>query len=1154
MARKKHNGTRVFEQHALELGNYHPQPLSIPIALIALLLLCTGSASSQTVWFKYEKNPVMDVGARGTWDELAAAAPRIIREDSTYHMWYTGLGPDGWRIGYATSRDGIGWKKEAHNPVLRPTASWEQNIIWTPGVIRSESRFKIWYTGWGSIGFAVSPDGKRWTKHPRPMLVPGPGAWDAAMVTWPTVLGPDSAGEYKMWFQGTPSAGGRFHIGHATASDDTTWTKADSINPVLSPGDSESWESGSLQGVVVLHTEGLYEMFYSGTKTDIYHALTGYASSEDGVHWTKSERNPVLISGPPGSWDSQCASSGDVLFDGSVYQMWYSGFDGSRLRTGYAVSPVGTSVSLSPTDTYVRPGTNALRVEVRVKQPSEFSFSATVNAPASGTQSPELYGREGLHTVALFELLDDGAHGDSLAGDGVFAHSWSPTDENHYFIDVNMRFHGDERSKFELHNAMTFTTIGPVKLEDVIVLNKPNYEPGDTVVARLVLRNDGSSAAAPLVTVSLRPTDPWISRVDESSHMYGTIPAGGTATTPGIYRFVLNPQSPVDIDARFDVSISSSGVTYWRDSFGFRIEPPWWRTNLAYGFYALVVVGILYAFRRLEVKRSLLRHQRELERIEGEKLRELDQMKSRFFANISHEFRTPLTLLLGPIEKWKEKAKDEDLQRDLGMMQRNARRLLRLINQLLDISKLEARSMKLHASPGNIVTFARGIAQSFQSVAANKRITLKIESESDQIELYFDRDKMEKILSNLLSNAFKFTAQGGEVMVEISNPKSEISKQTVTVTVSDTGIGILAEEIPHIFDRFYQVDGSQTRDQEGTGIGLALVKELVVVHHGTISVKSEVGKGTEFTIQLPLGRAHLKDEEITKPPAEEVVRTTELESSVLSGVTSEGTEDEQESVGDKPIVLVVEDNADVRSYIREYLDPSYKVLEARDGDKGVRLAVETIPDLILSDVMMPNMDGYELCRMLKKDEKTSHIPIILLTAKAGTESKLEGLETGADDYLVKPFEAKELLARVKNLIDLRRKLREKFEKSKVLKPGEIAVTSMDDVFLKNAMAVVEKHMGDERFTIEQFSHEMNMSRVQLHRKVTALTNQSAGDFIRYLRLHRAMDLLHQEAGTVAEVAYTVGFSSPAYFTKCFHEQFGYPPSDVKRNIAANKRS
>jgi DNA-binding response OmpR family regulator len=340
------------------------------------------------------------------------------------------------------------------------------------------------------------------------------------------------------------------------------------------------------------------------------------------------------------------------------------------------------------------------------------------------------------------------------------------------------------------------------------------------------------------------------------------------------------------------------------------------------------------------------------------------------------------------------------------------------------------------------------------------------------------------------------------------------------------------------------VDASQTREQEGTGIGLALTKELVELHHGTIGVKSELGRGTEFIVRLPLGRSHLKDDEIIEAPTANRERT--LKPLEVSGLPEPSKAEVETGDSKSHIILVVEDNADVRAYVREYLVPLYQVLEARDGIEGMEKAKETIPDLIISDVMMPKMDGYELCRILKLDEKTSHIPIILLTAKAGQENKIEGLETGADDYLTKPFDAKELLVRVKNLIALRRKLRERFSLGQVLKPGEIVVTSIDDAFLRKAMGVVEQRLGDESFSVEDLAHEAGMSRSQLHRKLTALTNQSPSDFIRYMRLHRAMELLTKHAGTVSEVAYSVGFSGVSYFTKCFQEQFGALPSEVKK--------
>jgi len=574
------------------------------------------------------------------------------------------------------------------------------------------------------------------------------------------------------------------------------------------------------------------------------------------------------------------------------------------------------------------------------------------------------------------------------------------------------------------------------------------------------------------------------------------------------------------------------------------IASPWWKTTWAYLFYGLVGIGALYGIRRFQINRLLARHKLEMTQVEARTLREEDKRKSRFFANISHEFRTPLTLILGPTEELQGVLPDESSREKLSMVHRNAQRLLRLINQLLDLSKIDAGGMKLQAAPGNIVPFVKGIAQSFQSSAEGKSIALHVEADNEEIEIYFDQDKMEKILTNLLSNAFKFTPERGAVTVRIQS-SSPVPADSLEIIVSDTGVGIPEEELSHIFDRFYQVDASQTREQEGTGIGLALAKELVELHRGTISVTSVVGKGTEFRVRIPLGSAHLKADEILAAQAEIGERSpVHIEAHEQSAQVDPGV---QTPDGTRSIVLVVEDNIDVRAYIRQYLVPSYQVLEAHDGKEGVEKARESIPDLIISDVMMPKLDGYELCKTLKLDEKTSHVPIILLTAKAGQENKVEGLETGADDYLTKPFDAKELLVRVKNLIEVRRKLRERFSAAQVLKPGEIAVTSIDDAFLQKALAVVEKRLGDENFSVEDFAREAGMSRSQLHRKLTALTNQSPGSFIRYMRLHRAMELLRKNAGTVSEIAYAVGFSGLSYFTQCFQEQFSVLPSEVKKS-------
>jgi signal transduction histidine kinase/ligand-binding sensor domain-containing protein/AraC-like DNA-binding protein len=591
------------------------------------------------------------------------------------------------------------------------------------------------------------------------------------------------------------------------------------------------------------------------------------------------------------------------------------------------------------------------------------------------------------------------------------------------------------------------------------------------------------------------------------------------------------------------------------------IAPPWWQSRWAFAAYAGILIGLLYVGYRLRLRGIQLKQQAAMDHFKAEHLAEVDRLKSRFFANVSHEFRTPLTLIRGPLNGMLAVETEEKKIQSLNMMQRSSQRLLRLINQLLDLSKLEAGAMTLRASRMNIVPLVKGIANLFESSAGLRGISIAVVSDREEIEVYCDRDVLEKILTNLLTNAFKFTADEGKVEVRVfttsTDPLDKLHEGGwITITVADSGIGISPDQLEKIFDRFYQVDASQTREHEGSGIGLALVKELVELHHGTIRVESKRGNGTTFTVNLPLGRNHLRDDEVIDVPvsAEPTLEEVHI-ADVDQNVEDRNDEPEFEKAkGDKSIVLIIEDNADVRAYLKDYLVAPYDVPEARDGEEGIAKALEIIPDLIISDVMMPKKDGYEVCKTLKRDEKTSHIPIILLTAKAASENKIEGLEIGADDYLIKPFEPKELLARVKNLIELRRRLRERFSTSVPLKPGEIAVTSTDDAFLQRSKAIVEGRMGDEKFGVEEFASELFMSRSQLHRKLTALTNLSASDFIRYLRLHRAMDLLKSGAGTISEIAYSVGFTDPSHFSRSFHRQFGVTPSESLKVSEATRGS
>lgn len=582
--------------------------------------------------------------------------------------------------------------------------------------------------------------------------------------------------------------------------------------------------------------------------------------------------------------------------------------------------------------------------------------------------------------------------------------------------------------------------------------------------------------------------------------------------------------------------ISESG------SFEFVILPPWYRSWWAYCFYVLLGALFILGLVRWRI-RQLTQEKRKLERLiddktaeikaQAEQLKELDKIKSRFFANISHEFRTPLTLILGPLEN--QIAKGAPLAKnELNIMYRNALRLERLIQQLLDLSKIESGNLQLQLQNGDVLAFLKALAASFSSHAEQKNIQYQLNFPENGLISAFDPDKLEKISYNLLSNAFKFTPNGGQIKV---SAKKEADR--LIFSVKDSGQGIPKKELPHIFDRFYRSSDSKKKEQEGTGIGLALTKELVKLHGGQIQVESSPQAGSTFTIELPLLAFSSKIS--TKGPANYQLKALQSDKRA-----SEKAGPFISSKKNQPILLVVEDNEDLRQYISNILGLQYKILEAEHGQQGLDRAIQEVPDLIISDLMMPEMDGLELCARLKSNEATSHIPVILLTAKANRESKLEGLSTGADDYLIKPFNAEELTVRVKNLIDQRKLLQQRFSRTLILKPADIAVNSMDEAFLEKVMAIIEKHMSNSAFTVEVFQKEVAMSRMQLHRKLKALTGFSATEFVRIQRLKRAASLLEQDSASVSEICFEVGFNSLSYFTKMFKEQFGVPPSQYKK--------
>lgn len=584
-------------------------------------------------------------------------------------------------------------------------------------------------------------------------------------------------------------------------------------------------------------------------------------------------------------------------------------------------------------------------------------------------------------------------------------------------------------------------------------------------------------------------------------------------------------------------------------SIRIKIVPPWWKAPWAFPLYILFIGLLLYSAWRFQLNRARMKHELALEHLHAEKLEEVNRMKSRFFTNITHEFRTPLTLIIGHA---KEMFNNEVLDHAKGQFQmilRNSQKLYQLINQLLDLSKLEAGYMPLRARKLNIVALLRDLVMLFVPLAERKEITLKFSLPDDSdgtdcIEVYVDQDKLEKIVSNLLSNAIKFTPESGRINMSVRKTNNGF----VEIAVRDNGPGIPEKYLDRVFERFYQVDDSNTRGHEGTGIGLALTKELVELHHGTVAVETS-GTGTIFAVRLPLDESQFaKDEIILEASADEPADSAVISWYDYLDDNHNGEQPESSKASKKaPLILIVEDNADLRRYLRHNLNHEYCVIEAKDGREGIDKAIATIPDLIVSDVMMPLIDGFELCATIKKDERTCHIPVILLTARSTGESKIEGLETGADDYIIKPFEMKELLARMRNLIEQRRRLRQRFNHQNGLKPEEIAATPLDERLLKKALAIIEENMSDPDFGVAKFVNKIGMSRVQLHRKIHSLTGQSTSEFIRVVRLNRAAQLLKQQHDTITQIAFLVGFNSSSYFSRAFYKHFGVSPSDYVEN-------
>ena len=603
----------------------------------------------------------------------------------------------------------------------------------------------------------------------------------------------------------------------------------------------------------------------------------------------------------------------------------------------------------------------------------------------------------------------------------------------------------------------------------------------------------------------------------------------------------------------FRVQASNSNGMWNEEGASIRIyiQPPWYRTYWAYFGYFLVISGITLLFRRFIVIRTGLQQQLSLQNMEKEKLAEINKMKTRFFTNISHEFRTPLTLILSPLESLlSDPSLNRKMSEHIKGIQKNARRLLRLINQLLDISAIEADHLKLKVSKGDIIGHIREIASLFRWPANQRNISYDFQSDADEYFCYFDGDKIEKICYNLISNAFKYTPNGGMIHIGLTTTGASLDKEHkgfIRIDIKDTGVGIKKEEQEKIFDHFYRSEISENMQKGGSGIGLGLVRGLVSAYRGKLLLESEEGKGTEFKVYLPVEKQYFSENEIDptiRKDSHVTLDIYDLEHSLPESLSmNDNGRMLKEQAEGKPLMLIVEDNQELRVHLAEHFQHEFCVAEASNGRKALEFVHENIPDLIVSDIRMPEMDGIEFCKQLKNAEKTSHIPVILLTAKVKEIDRYEGLSIGADAYITKPFEVKILDATVKNLIGLRQQLKEKYSRSIKVEPTEISITSVDEKFLKKAISIVEKNIANPDYSVDTFSHDIGMSRSHLHRKFVGLTGHSPSGFIRTLRMKRAAQLLTKGQLTVSEILYEVGIKSRSYFTKSFKDQFGISPTE-----------
>lgn len=564
------------------------------------------------------------------------------------------------------------------------------------------------------------------------------------------------------------------------------------------------------------------------------------------------------------------------------------------------------------------------------------------------------------------------------------------------------------------------------------------------------------------------------------------------------------------------------------------IRPPWYRTIWAYLIYATLFGGLIYGYLRFRLSQMRLQQQLALEYLNAERLKDLDKFKSQVFTNVSHEFRTPLTVILGMAEQLHAQVAAPEQQSAVSLIQRSGENLLRLINQILDLAKLESNTLKINYIQGDVLAFVRYAAESMHSLASMKNILLRVDSHvpGGKILMDYDPERLLHILHNLLSNAIKFTDSGGRITLQISlendfQPSTDLpAGHYLHISVSDTGVGIPPTDLPRIFDRFFQAKNQRESGNSGSGIGLSLTYELIKAMEGHITVESEPGKGSMFMVYLPVRqKAILENKPLPFPIPDRQPATVQHNSA-------------------HPLqILLIEDNPDVIEYLNVCLGNHYRLDFAYNGRAGIERAIETIPDLIISDVMMPEKDGFEVCETLKNDERTSHIPLVLLTAKVGVEDRISGLRRGADGYLAKPFHPDELRALLANLLEIRQKLQARYlSGNELTNKSQPLLPDQEDTFLQKLRNIIEEHITEADLSVEEISKMLGMSYPVVHRKVTALTGRSLTLYVRAIRLQKAKILLADSALSISEVAFQTGFNDPKFFSRVFSEEFGLSPS------------